>query len=59
MAMSKVFKSSAALPPSMCNKTPPSIPFVPKVKKMDKVDGPDAEKSVLIKLELINPDNPA
>jgi hypothetical protein len=46
MVMSKFYKYSAALPPSM-NKTPlPSpIPFVSKVKKMDKVDGPDADKS--------------
>jgi hypothetical protein len=30
------------------------------VKKADKVDGPDADKSELIKLEfLMDPDNPA
>jgi hypothetical protein len=39
-------------------KAPPS--FVSKVKKMDKVNGPDADKSEWITLELlIDPDNPA
>jgi hypothetical protein len=58
MAMSKVSKSFAALPPSVCYKTP--IPFDSKLKKMDKVYGPDAEKSELIKLViLMDPDNPA
>jgi hypothetical protein len=43
MAMSKFFKSTAALPSSVRENTP--IPFVSKVKKMDKVDGTDADKS--------------
>jgi hypothetical protein len=47
MAMSKFSKSSAALPPSVLEKTPYPIPFVSKVKKMDKVDGPDTYKSSL------------
>jgi hypothetical protein len=55
MAMSKFSKSSAALPPSVCEIPPP---FVPNVKKIDKVDGSDAEKSEWIKLEfLMDPDN--
>jgi hypothetical protein len=60
MAMSKFPKSSAALPPSVCeNLPPPSLSFVSKVKKMDKVDGPDTGKSECIKLEfLMDPDNP-
>jgi hypothetical protein len=59
MAMSKFYKSSAALPPSV-RKNPPPIPFVSKVKKMDKLDGTDADKSEWIKLEfLMDPDNPA
>jgi hypothetical protein len=34
--------------------------FVSKVKKMDKIDGPDTDKSELIKLEfLMDPDYPA
>jgi hypothetical protein len=58
MALSKFFKSSAALPPSVCN-NPPNH-FVSKMKKMNKVDGPGADKSEWIKLEfLIDPDNPA
>jgi hypothetical protein len=44
MAMSKFFKSAAALLPYVCE-NPPPIPFVPKVKKMDKTDGPDVGKS--------------
>jgi hypothetical protein len=57
--MSKVSKSSAALPPSVC-KNPPPISFVSKVKKADKVDGTKADKSEWIKLEfLMDPDNPA
>jgi hypothetical protein len=41
-------------------KNSPPIPFVSKMKKMDKVDGPNADKSELIKLEfLMDPDNPA
>jgi hypothetical protein len=65
MAMSKFFKSSAALPPLLClllctrTLTPP-IPFISKVKKMEKVDGPDVDKSEWIKLEFfMNPDSPA
>jgi hypothetical protein len=55
--MSKFFKSSAALPPSARDNSP--IPFVSKVKKMDNVDGPDVDKSELIKLKiLMDPDNP-
>jgi hypothetical protein len=58
MAMCKVSKSAAALPPSVRKNM--HIPFVSKVKKMDKVDGPDADKSEWIKLEiLMDPDNPA
>jgi hypothetical protein len=54
MAMSKVSKSAASLPPSV-HKNPPShpIPSVSKVKKMDKVDRTDADKSEWIKLEFI------
>jgi hypothetical protein len=48
MAMSKFFKSSAALPPSVREKSPP---FVSKFKKMDKDDGPDADKTYIINLE--------
>jgi hypothetical protein len=56
MAMSKFYKSAAALPPSM--RENPPIPFVSKVKKMDKVDGTDADKSEWIKLEFLkDPDN--
>jgi hypothetical protein len=59
MAISKISKSAAALPPSV-HENPPPIPFVSKVKKMDKIDEPDADKSKLIKLEfLMDPDNPA
>jgi hypothetical protein len=44
---------------SFCAQEPP-IPFVSKLKKVDKVDGPDADKSEWIKLEiLMDPDNPA
>jgi hypothetical protein len=58
MAMSKFSKSTAALPPSVCERTP--IPYVSKVKKMDKVDGTEANKAEWIKLEfLMDPDNPA
>jgi hypothetical protein len=58
MAMSKLSKSSAALPLSVHENTP--IPFVSEVKKMDKVDGTDTDKSEWIKLEfLMDPDNPA
>jgi hypothetical protein len=59
MAMSKFSKSTAALPPSVCDKPSP-IHFVSKVKKVDKVDGTDADKSEWIKLEfLMDPDIPA
>jgi hypothetical protein len=61
MAMSKVSKSAASLPPYVC-KTPPltPIPSVSKVKKMDKVDGSESNKSEWINLEfLMDPDNPA
>jgi hypothetical protein len=59
MAMSKVSKLSAILPPSV-HKNPLPIHSVSKVKKMDKVDGTDADKSEWIKLEFfIHPDNPA
>jgi hypothetical protein len=59
MAMSKFSKFAPALPPSVCENSPP-IPFVSKVKKVDKVDGPDADKPEWIKLEfLTDPDNPA
>jgi hypothetical protein len=59
MAMSKFYKSSAALPPSVRENPLPLTPFVSKVKKIDKVDGPDADKSEWNKLEfLIDPDNP-
>jgi hypothetical protein len=58
MAMSKFFKSAAALPPPLCENPP--IPFVSKMKKVDKDDGPDEDKSKWIKLEfLMDPDNPA
>jgi hypothetical protein len=58
MAMSKFFKSSSALPPSVGEKHP--IPFVSSVKNMDKVDGPDVDNSEWIKLDfLIDLDNPA
>jgi hypothetical protein len=58
MAMSTFSKSSAVLPPSVRENSP--IPFFSKVKKMDKVDGPDADKSELIKLEfLMDPNNPS
>jgi hypothetical protein len=58
MAMSMFSKSTAALPPSVCENPP--IPFVSKVKKVDKVDGPDADKSEWIKLKfLMDPDKPA
>jgi hypothetical protein len=58
MAMSKFYKYTAALPPSV--RENPPIPFVSKVKKVDKVDRPDVEKSEWIKLEfLMDPDNPA
>jgi hypothetical protein len=58
MAMSKVSKSTTALPPSV--RENPPIPFVFKVKKVDKVDGPDADKSEWINLVfLMDPDNPA
>jgi hypothetical protein len=40
---------SDALTPSVCKKLP--ITFISKVKNMDKVDGPDADKTDLIKLE--------
>jgi hypothetical protein len=59
--MSKLSKSSAALPPSV--RDPPThthIPFASKVKKIDKVDGTDANMSEWIKLEfLMDPENPA
>jgi hypothetical protein len=60
MEMSMFPESSATLPPSVCkNNPPPPIPFVSKVKKMDKVDGPNADKSEWIKLEiLMDPDIP-
>jgi hypothetical protein len=61
MVMSKVSKSSAALPPSMSDNPPPppTIPFNSKVNNMGKVDGPDADKSEWIKLKfLMDPDNP-
>jgi hypothetical protein len=33
---------------------------VKKIKKIEKIDGPDADKSELIRLEfLMDPDNPA
>jgi hypothetical protein len=36
------------------------ITFSSKVKKIDKLDGPEADKTGLIKLEfLMDPDNPA
>jgi hypothetical protein len=57
MAMSKVSKSSAPLPPSV--RENPHFFFF-KVKKMDKVDGTEADKSEWIKLAfLMHPDNPA
>jgi hypothetical protein len=57
MAMSKFFKSAAALPPSV-SKNPP-IPFVSKVKKVDKVDAAEEDKSEWINLEfLMDTDNP-
>jgi hypothetical protein len=60
MAMIKFSKSSASLPPSVHKKPPPSFLFVSKVKKMDKGDGPDADKTELIKLEFfMNPEKPA
>jgi hypothetical protein len=56
MAMTKVSKSSAALPPSVRKNS--LIPFVFRLKKMDKVDGPDTHKSEWINLEfLMDPDN--
>jgi hypothetical protein len=59
MAMSKFSKSAAALPLSVRENPFPPIPFVSKVKNMDKVDGPDADKSEWIKLELLmDLDNP-
>jgi hypothetical protein len=59
MAMNKFSKSVVALPPTV-RENPPPIPFVSKVKKVDKVDGPDTDKSELIKLEFhMDPDNPA
>jgi hypothetical protein len=43
----------------LCKRTP-LIPFLSKVKKMDKVDGPVADKTELIKLEIfMDPDNPS
>jgi hypothetical protein len=58
MAMSKLSKYAAALPPSVHENT--SISFVSKVKKMDKVDGTEADKSEWIKFEfLMDPDNPS
>jgi hypothetical protein len=58
MAMSRFFKSAAALPASV-RENPPPITFVSKVKKMDKVDEPDTDKSEWIKLEfLMDTDNP-
>jgi hypothetical protein len=58
MAMSKLSKSAAVLPPSVQEKLPPHSFFF-KVKKMDKVDVPDADKSEWIKLDfLIDPYNP-
>jgi hypothetical protein len=61
MVMSKFYKYSTSLPPSVReNPPPPLIPFVSKVKKIDKVDGHDTDKSESIKLEfLMDPDNPA
>jgi hypothetical protein len=60
MAMSKFSKSSAVLYHSVRERPPLLIPFASKVKKMDKVDGPDADKSEWIKLEVVmDPDNPA
>jgi hypothetical protein len=51
--MSKLSKSSAALPPSVRENLP--NPFV---SKADKVDGTDADNSEWIKLEfLMDPDN--
>jgi hypothetical protein len=59
MAMSRFYKSSAALTPSMREISPP-IPFISKVKNMDKGDGPNTDKSEWIKLEfLMDPDNSA
>jgi hypothetical protein len=59
MAVSKVSKSAAAVPPSVHEKTPP-IPFVSKVMKVDKVDWTETDKSEWIKLEFImDPENPA
>jgi hypothetical protein len=58
--MSKLSKSSTAVPPSVRENPPPPIPFIYKVEKMDKVDGSDADKSERIKLEfLMDPYNPA
>jgi hypothetical protein len=59
MAVSKFYKYSTALTPSVC-KYPPSPFLFLKVKKMDNLDGPDADKSEWIKLEfLMDPDNSA
>jgi hypothetical protein len=51
MAMSKISKYFAVLPPSLCEKPP--IPFVSKVKKIEKVDRPDADKSEWIKFDFL------
>jgi hypothetical protein len=56
--MSKFSKTSVALPSSVSKALPP-VRFVSKVKKLNKVDGPDADKTELIKLEFFMvPDNP-
>jgi hypothetical protein len=58
MVMSKLSKSSPALPPSLCESSSRLL-FISKVKNIDKGNGPDKDKTELIKMEFfMDPDNP-